>query len=207
MFWDFLRGLMNTNATSSSSVSSIPTPTLTPSPRFCPADQREADILAKLYPPFRAQVEAMLLKARALGLAVYIFEGLRTWERQAELYAKGRDPKGNVVDKSKVVTCAKPGDSFHNYAMAVDIVFDGDTAKPGIQWTWNEPTGKWKQLGQCGKDCGLEWAGDWVKFPEMPHQQFKTLLTIAQLQETYKRGGLSEVWKLVDSNLLPKSVG
>ena len=167
---------------------------------FQPADQREADILAKLHPAFRPKVQLTLQKARNAGLAVYIFEGLRTIERQNELYAKGRDASGMVVDKSKVVTNAKGGTSYHNYSAAVDLVFDGDLTKPGIQWTWSEPSALWQQLGAIGQSCGLDWAGSWITFKEVCHFQIKTPgVGWRDLLAAYNKGGMAAAWALIDS--------
>ena len=176
-------------------------PPVPPAPQgFQPADQREADILAKLHPAFRPRVQLTLQKARQAGLVVYVFEGLRTIERQNELYAKGRDANGIIIDKSKVVTNAKGGTSYHNYSAAVDLVFDGDLTKPGVQWTWNEPSALWKQLGAIGQSCGLDWAGTWVAFKEVCHFQIKTPgVGWRDLLAAYNKGGMAEAWSLIDS--------
>jgi peptidoglycan L-alanyl-D-glutamate endopeptidase CwlK len=167
---------------------------------FVAADQREADILAKLYPKFRVRVQQTLQQCRAAGLAVYIFEGMRTVERQAELYAKGRDANGVVVNKKLVVTNAKPGSSFHNYGLAADLVFDGDTAKPGIQWSWAKPTGDWMKMGKIAQAANLDWAGSWRSFPEMPHVQMPTPgLGWRDFLKIYQAAGLSAVWFKIDS--------
>jgi peptidoglycan L-alanyl-D-glutamate endopeptidase CwlK len=46
---------------------------------------------------------------------------------------------------------------------------------------WDDQT-IWKQVGEIGKSCGLEWAGDWKTFKEYPHFQYTSGLTMAQLQ-------------------------
>lgn len=171
---------------------------------FTPADQREIDILAKLHPYFANQVKDMLTKCRAAGLAVYIFEGERTFEKQREYYAKGRDANGNVINQKAVVTRAKPGSSYHNYGLAVDIVFDGDTIKPGIQWTWSKPQGDWAKMGAIGESCGLEWAGHWRSFQEMPHHQLKIPgIGIHELFALYANSGqnLKTVWDKINLQL------
>lgn len=163
---------------------------------FQPYDQREADLLAALYQPFAEQVKQLLKTAREQGLMVYIFEAERSMERQAALYAQGRDGAGNIVDKKKVVTYAKPGSSFHNYKLAVDLVFDGDQSKPKIQWSWD---GKlpWSKLGALGESFGLEWAGHWKNFVEFPHFQWKTPYKASALKAEYDKGGIEAVFKLV----------
>lgn len=164
-------------------------------------DQREADILSLLHPELRKKVEKLLESCRAAGIAVYIFEGLRSIERQRELYAKGRNAAGVVIDKKAVVTNAKPGSSYHNYGLAVDLVFDGDTEKPGVQWTWDNSK-PWAKMGALSEAAGLEWAGRWKTFPEMPHSQLKIPgIGIHELQEFYRNGGMDNVWAKVDEAL------
>lgn len=51
----------------------------------------------------------------------YSWKVLPRDESQADLYAKGRDADGNIVDPSAVVTDAKPGQSAHDYGLAIDI--------------------------------------------------------------------------------------
>jgi len=165
---------------------------------YRPADQREINVLSYLHPEFAKLVKTLLYRARNVGLAVYIFEGHRSWERQEALYRQGRDGAENIIDRSKVVTMAKPGQSFHNYGLAVDIVFDGDTQKPNIQWSWS-PNLSWKILGKIGQDIGLEWAGTWIRFVEYPHFQIKVPgVDINKLKEWYKSGGIENVWKNIN---------
>jgi peptidoglycan L-alanyl-D-glutamate endopeptidase CwlK len=47
---------------------------------------------------------------------------------------------------------------------------------------WNKKDPIWQKIGEIGKSCGLEWAGDWEDFKEFPHFQYTGGLTLAQLQ-------------------------
>jgi len=73
---------------------------------------------------------------------------LRDNEMQASLYAQGRTAPG------KIVTNSKPGDSWHNYACAVDYALQLDGT---ITW---EPK-YYEELGVIAKRLGLTWGGDW----------------------------------------------
>lgn len=163
-----------------------------------------------LYPVFADQVRKFSEKLETEGINAYPFETLRTFERQLELYAKGRKrtPNGSwiVVDESAIVTKARPGFSWHTYGVAVDFVFDGNPHKAGIQWSWedadvtkagNQPL-PWADLGRIGKDCGLEWAGDWVSFKEYPHFQNTFGFKLHQVHDVFGQGGLKAVWKEFD---------
>ncbi len=72
--------------------------------------------LATLRPGTRTKVAAWLDDCQAAGLRIYIYEGLRSPERQAELYAQGRTKPG------KIVTKAGPWQSMHQYGLAIDFV-------------------------------------------------------------------------------------
>jgi len=49
------------------------------------------------------------------GVKVEVISGLRSWAAQAALYAQGRTKPG------KIVTKARPGSSWHNYGLAIDL--------------------------------------------------------------------------------------
>lgn len=157
----------------------------------------QEDKLELLYPPFADTVRGFLVDAHSKGMNVGIFEGLRTYERQKELWLKGRNEKGQVIDRTKIVTKAQPGMSYHQYGLAVDIVFDADATRPGWQWSWD---GKWpwKKLADLGRTHGLEAAYYWKAFPEAPHYQKTWGFKINELLSMYLDGGLPHVWDEID---------
>ena len=65
---------------------------------------------------FQRQVRGGLNEMVASKITPLIYCGRRTMEEQAGLYAKGRTKPG------KIVTKAKPGQSYHNYGLAFDWV-------------------------------------------------------------------------------------
>lgn len=103
-----------------------------------------------------------------LGIELLITSTYRDGESQNALYAQGRTTPGSIV------TRARAGESFHNYRVAYDVVpvVDG---KP----VWDASHPVWGEVGRIGKECGLEWAGDWKNFPEYPHFQYTRGLSIA----------------------------
>ena len=115
--------------------------------------------------------------------AVRFTHTLRTFKEQAEIYAKGRTAPG------KIVSNARPGRSWHNYGMAVDIVllvgggalwdiktdFDGD-GRPD-----------WMEAVQVFKEYGWEAGIDW-KFSDPPHFQKTLGNTIDQMHKRYISG-------------------
>ena len=179
------------------SVSEQVIPSLPPEPEKQLLDPDAESKLAKLYPPFADAVRELVLQARAKGMPVSIFQGLRTFGQQLELYKKGRDANFKVIDKKQVVTNAPPGMSMHNYGLAVDLVFDGDEVRPGYQWSWANKH-PWKQLALLGKGCGLEPAFFWKTFPESPHFEKSYGMTYRELHSVYSEGGTELVWSVLD---------
>jgi hypothetical protein len=138
------------------------------------------------------------------------FELFRTGDRQKYLYALGRTlpstspcyhagvarKVGSCAEHplGAVVTMAGPGLSWHEYGVAADIVFDANPEKPDLQASWD---GKfpWAELGAHGQSFGLEWAGAWKRFREMPHFQLTRGLQISHALELKNQGGLPAVWE------------
>ena len=67
--------------------------------------------------------EQMRLAAEQDGIRLVIWSGFRTYERQAELYARYRRGHGNLA--------AKPGHSNHQSGRALDLMLDSDAV---YQW-------------------------------------------------------------------------
>lgn len=149
-----------------------------------------------LFLPFAAIVTEFERRLKAAGFPFYLYMGLRDWQTQDELYAQGRTKPG------KIVTNARGGDSLHNYGLAVDFVADGQTEKPGMQWSWDtsidsdaDGHSDWMQIGEIGEECGLEWGGRWLRFPDLPHFQKTYGLKLTEMKELYRIGGIKKVWE------------
>jgi peptidoglycan L-alanyl-D-glutamate endopeptidase CwlK len=130
--------------------------------------------LDDLAPPAKQRAEAFIAAAKAKGIDLLVTSTYRDSESQDALYAQGRTIPGNIV------TRAKAGQSWHNWRCALDVVplVNGKAI-------WDDQA-LWKQVGEIGKSCGLEWAGDWRTFKEYPHFQYTGGLTLAQLQQGAK---------------------
>ncbi len=136
-------------------------------------------ILDGVHPALAAKIESLIANARAKGLDIKLQEGMRSFERQNELYAQGRTEPGNKV------TNAKGGQSYHNYGTAVDVVFHG-----------SKPYGEhhdWDKLGEAGEAAGLAWGGHWG---DRPHFELGGV-KFATLQAWYNDGGMRNVWTRV----------
>ena len=116
-------------------------------------------------------------------------EVLRSSARQAELYAQGRSKPGRIV------TNAKPGQSWHNYALAVDIclIIDGKEASWDMITDFDHDSiADWMEVVHVFKEPGWEWAGDWKTFREAPHFQCTFGLPIAVAQSRKDSGLVDE---------------
>lgn len=133
--------------------------------------------IKKLNPTLQPIARGFINRAEEQGMFVRITSGLRTFAEQDRLYAQGRTTPG------KIVTNVKGGSSFHNYGLAFDVVEVKN--KKGL---WENPN--WSKLGKIGKDLGLEWGGDWVRFVDRPHFQLTHGYTTKQLHKMYVEGNM-----------------
>jgi len=118
--------------------------------------------LDDLQPEFRALVDPWLAACKAQGIDLLVTCTLRTMAEQEALYEQGRTKPGRVV------TNAKPGESAHNYGLAVDVV-PLVNGKP----VWDAMDPLWQTVGDLGMSHRLEWLGaPHSPFFECAHFQF-----------------------------------
>lgn len=123
--------------------------------------------LEDLHPIVATKAKQFIELAEAEGIEILVTSTLRTFEEQAELFAIGRTKPG------KKVTNAKPGESWHNFGLAFDVVplVNGKAI-------WDSPF--WGRIGTLGKQVGLRWGGDFRTFKDKPHFEFHPHLTLAE---------------------------
>lgn len=141
--------------------------------------------LADLVEPFKSLCLKLNNRLIESGLPLVLFETKRSFKRQAELYSKGRNEAGVVVEPRDVVTKASSGESPHNWGLAADFILDVNHAywdkwhdKPDGPWddgkghktTKPNVINVWHQFGELVKEMNLEWGGTW-KFRDLPHVQ------------------------------------
>lgn len=112
--------------------------------------------IKELHPQLHDRVRGFINEAELHGIILKITEAFRSFERQQLLYDQGRTTSGNIV------TNAKPGQSSHQYRIAVDVVpiVDG-------QVDWNSE--QWDKIGELGKAQGFVWGGDFKNLIDKPH--------------------------------------
>ena len=153
------------------------------------------DRIKELHPKVRAEVDHMYraqivpaLSGRAMCRFAYT---LRTFQKQADLYAQGRtrlfDSNGRRLG---VVTNAKAGQSIHNYGLALDIVLIVD--KKDASWNMvmdydKDKKSDWMEVTNILKNNGWEWGGDWARFKDYPHFQKDFGYTWQKLKSKYDK--------------------
>jgi peptidoglycan LD-endopeptidase CwlK len=154
-------------------------------------DQTSEARLIEVHPKLAEKVRSMAEILAAEGIQIRVVQSLRSWTEQAALYAQGRTEPGQVV------TNAKPGTSWHNYGLAVDVApFDG-----GIP-DWNADHPVWKRIVAVGESVGLVSGSEWRTFPDLPHFQMTGRLPVSPddaVRAAYETGGQEAVW--TDSGL------
>jgi hypothetical protein len=147
--------------------------------------------LAQVHPAVATRARAMIELLSQAGVEILITQGLRTWEEQDALYAKGRTVP--PIGKKFIVTNARGGQSYHNFGLAFDIVVLDALGK----FDWNDKHPGWIAASKAGKSVGLEWGGDWKTFKDIPHYQYIHGLGLQECRDAFASGGLPAVWALV----------
>lgn len=152
------------------------------------ADPRGLLADSRINPTVRQLATTTIKTMQSQGHSPYVVGGFRSFSYQNDLYAQGRTKPGQKV------TYVKGGGSWHNYGLAVDIVF-WNKSHTGPSWDGGLP---WQALGRAGKQAGFtRWMGDsgW-DFAHFEHHP-KWGNSCYNLASTYHNHGLSEVWRKV----------
>lgn len=133
-------------------------------------------LLLKVQPVFASCLIELKKHFQEKGVEARYISGTRTFAEQDALYAKGRTAPGPKV------TNAKGGQSNHNFGIAVDVgLFLPDGR-------YLEDTPFYREIGGIVATFPtLEWGGNW-KFVDEPHIQWRTGLTLAEMQARIKLG-------------------
>ena len=101
------------------------------------AGSRTMRVIATLDVGFQKQVRGWVNEMVTSRIEPLIYCGMRSMEEQSALYQKGR-----TDGSKKIVTKARPGESYHNYGLAFDWVPLKRTAKNADLWVanWEDET-------------------------------------------------------------------
>lgn len=127
-----------------------------------------------LHPKIRAEVIQLIDKAEEQmpGVAIRIVQGLRTFQEQHELYAKGRTKPGPRVTNSK------GGQSYHNYGLAIDfaLMYDRDNNGTYEVLSWDivkdfdrDGESDWMEVVDIFEQAGYVWGGRFTSIKDNPH--------------------------------------
>ena len=128
---------------------------------------------------------AMQAKARELinrldidyGIRARIRSAFRSYEAQQEIYNQGRTTPGDIV------TNAEPGESWHNFGLAIDV-------RPETDDFGRSRFAMYDIAGRVGQSLGLEWGGNWRSFVDKPHFQLTNGQDIADVRQRYENGDI-----------------
>lgn len=141
--------------------------------------------LADLHPQVRVMAEQLLKDAERAGIPLTMTFTSRSMETQAALYTQGRTAPGRIV------TNARPGYSYHNFGLAVDVVPTELLALP----KWGDTPAHqartddlWNQVGVIGKAVGFRWGGEFRTIRDRPHFEWSGELTLADLRAGLRPG-------------------
>ena len=123
--------------------------------------------LDDLHPSLKPLAHEFLKRAAHEGITVVVYCTYRGAEEQKRMFAVGRDEKGRIVNKKRVLTPNAAGYSAHSFtiqgkpaALAFDciLVRDGKIVPDNADCTV-EDLALWKHLGDLAATVGLEWGG------------------------------------------------
>ena len=149
--------------------------------------RRNEERLGTLHPILAIRARCMVELCSRIDIGLLVTQGLRTWEQQDRLYAKGRTTP--PLGRQHIVTNAKGGQSYHNFALAFDVVILDDRGKP----IWDAEHPAWQRVGKIGKSVGLAWGGDWTSLKDLAHFEYTCDLTLKVCRELYP-SGLEAIW-------------
>lgn len=157
-------------------------------------DSKSNQVIAGLHPKVRDIYTNFINDLSEQGISYRLYNGTRTFDKQAELYGKGRTEQELItagVDKKyakpneKKVTNAKPGSSFHNYGLAGD----GVEIKDG-KAIWDSLNKQ--KIATTGAKYGLYWGGNFTSFKDEPHFEYQGFGNISTLLAIYNTGNIDQ---------------
>ena len=124
---------------------------------------RDRQRLIGVHPALVSALKSVFEEMEIQRAPMFVVEGVRTAERQADLYAKGRSIPGKVVTYKDGVTHVSNHQAHADgQGYAVDCAFVD--AEP---FNADHP---WETFGEALEAHGMFWGGRW-KMADMPHAE------------------------------------
>ena len=144
--------------------------------------------IGDVHPSLKEYAIELIRRCYKEGILVQLSSGYRSFIDQAYIYGQGRYSykfKGKEYGRLKdangktlpIISNAEPGESIHNYGLAIDYFLVSEDGNNSI-WTVNSD---WKRVAAIAKSMGFEWGGDWSSFRDYPHLQYTKGLTLGQI--------------------------
>lgn len=128
-----------------------------------------------LQPAVQPIALSFLERCEAAGVPCELVQGTRTFAEQQAVFDQGRATAGPIVTK------ARPGDSYHQYGLAFDVV---PTVYKDMA-NWNPSGPLWATIGSIGEGLGLTWGGRWSD-PDAPHFELRAA-PLAELKSYWEK--------------------
>lgn len=120
--------------------------------------------LTGVHPQLVERLARVMAAMDALGHPMIVTDGLRTVERQRQLYAQGRTAPGPIVTHCDGTEKRSNHQAkIDKLGHAVDCAFLVD-GKP----SWNVEL-PWHAYGAAAEAVGLVWGGSWKSLTDLPH--------------------------------------
>ncbi|MEQ5796257.1 D-alanyl-D-alanine carboxypeptidase family protein [Paracoccus sp. NFXS7] len=153
----------------------------------------------RLHPIVREKVTLIVDQLVKEGIPLAVFEAVRTPQRQAVLFAKGRTAPGPKV------TWSQPWQSYHQYGLAVDLVIrDSDG------WSWDDSGANarhWARMHQIAATHGMTALFNrHGRLIEKPHIQLRGLSIRELFAGHYPDGGDAD-WADALSDMIDSTSG
>lgn len=129
--------------------------------------QRDMDRLANIHPTLVVVLTQVFEEMEKGGTPMFVVEGVRTVQRQQELYAQGRTKPGQIVTYKDGVKF-KSNHQLHpdGFGYAVDCAFVPlPTREDPFSRQW-----PWEQYGLLLEGHSVQWGGRW-KMADLPHAE------------------------------------
>lgn len=144
--------------------------------------------LSQVHPYLAYLVKQLDAHLESRSIHIQVAQGLRTWNEQEQLYAKGRTAPG-----PKVTDC-QPGHSYHNFGLAVDIFPEDLYGQPD----WNASHPAWQIIHEVALSLGFTCGADFrTSPPDQPHLQITGKFPAAvpdDVRQEFMEGGIPQVW-------------
>lgn len=117
-------------------------------------DANQEYYIGDLHPKAKESFRDFIRAVEKRGYQVIVTSGYRSFSEQAKL--KAQNSKN-----------ASPGNSYHNYGMALDI----NLVKDNSWWRKSTPKDEWEKTGipQLARRLGMKWGGDFTSYHDPVH--------------------------------------